>query len=183
MNEKIELNEEVTLELPMDIDALLEENGGELTPEIEAEYDRLHGDDFSKIVESKIRSIKRFEAMAGGLKKEASDMGLLAKVKTTAADQMKRALVAEMSIKGQRKVVTGPWNISLVKKPPRITLKEGTDLKNIESNLKRHIPETWELDKMEVRRSLKSRGLIPTEIGQWEVEDFDVEISERLNIR
>ena len=53
----------------------------------------------------------------------------------------------------------------------------------LEDNLLRHIPEKWELDKMEVRKSLKDRGLIPTEIGVWEVEDFDVEIAERLNIR
>lgn len=183
MNEKIKVNEQITLELPMDIDALLEENGGELTPEIEAEYDRLHGDDFSKIVESKIRTIKRFEAMAKGLRAEAEGMSILARAKTTASDQMKRALVAEMSIKGQRKVVTAPWNISLVKKPPRITLKEDVDLINIEETLKRHIPEKWELDKMAVRESLKSRNLIPTEVGVWTVEDFDVEISERLNIR
>jgi len=177
------MNDEIKLKETMDIDALLEDNGGELTPEIEAEYDRLHGDDFSKIVESRIRSIKRFEAMADGLKKEASDMAFLAQVKAKAADQMRRSLVAEMALKGQRKVITGPWTVSLAKKPARVTLKEGTDLKNIEDNLKRHIPERWELDKMAVRQSLKSRGLIPTEIGAWEVEDFDVEIGERLNIR
>jgi hypothetical protein len=177
------MNEAIKLKETMDIDALLEENGGELTPEIEAEYDRLHGDDFSKIVESRIRTIKRFEAMADGLKKEASDMAFLGQVKRNAADQMRRSLVAEMGLKGQRKVITGPWTVSLAKKPARITLKEGTDLKNIEENLKRHVPEKWELDKMAVRTSLKSRGLIPTEIGAWEVEDFDVEIGERLNIR
>lgn len=183
MNEEIKLNEQVTLELPMDIDALLEENGGELTPEIEAEYDRLHGDDFPKIVESRIRSIKRFEAMAQGLKDEATKMSAEGRTKTMAADQMRRGLVAEMGIKGQRKVITGPWTVSLAKKPPRITLKEDTDLKDIEATLKRHIPEKWELDKMAVRDSLKSRNLIPTEIGVWTVEDFDVEISERLSIR
>ncbi len=187
MNEETKLTtvneQQVTLELPMDIDALLEENGGELTPEIEAEYDRLHGDDYSKIVESKIRSIKRFEAMAEGLKGEAIKMSAEGRTKTMAAEQMRRSLVAEMGIKGQRKVITGPWTVSLAKKPPRITLKDGADLSNIEATLKRHIPEKWELDKMAVRESLKSRGLIPTEIGSWEVEDFDVEISERLNIR
>jgi len=183
MTKEIELNEQVTLELPMDIDALLEENGGELTPEIEAEYDRLHGDDFPKIVEAKVRSIKRFEAMAKGLKAEAASMSAEGQRKAGAADQMRRGLVAEMGIKGQRKVITGPWTVSLAKKPPRITLKEDTDLKDIESTLKRHVPEKWELDKMAVRESLKSRNLIPTEIGVWTVEDFDVEISERLNIR
>ena len=177
------MNEGIKLKETMDIDALLEENGGELTPEIEAEYDRLHGDDWSKVVESRIRSIKRFEAMADRLKKEATLMSAEGHRKTAAADQMRRSLVAEMALKAQRKIITGPWTVSLAKKPARITLKEGTDLKNIEDNLKRHIPEKWELDKMAVRTSLKSRGLIPTEIGAWEVEDFDVEIGERLNIR
>jgi len=121
--------------------------------------------------------------MSKGLKAEAAEITLIAKSKLAAAEQVRRTLVAEMGLKGQRKILTGPWTVSLAKTPARITLKEGTDLADIESNLKRHIPETWELDKMEVRKSLKTRGLIPTEIGAWEVEDFDVEIGERLNIR
>ena len=143
------MNEEIKLKDILDIEEMLEENGGELTPEIEAEYDRRHGDDWPKIVASRARI----------------------------------QLVTEMGLKGQRKILTGPWTVSLAKKPPRITLKDGIDLALIEENLLRHIPESWELDKMEVRKSLKSRGLIPTEIGVWEVEDFDVEITERLNIR
>jgi len=177
------MNEEMELKEPMDIDALLEENGGELTPEIEAEYDRIHGDDWPRIVESRIRSIKRFEALSDGLKKMAENFAVEGKSKKASADQMRRSLVAELSIKGQQKILTETWTVSRAKKPPRINLKEGTDLKNIEENLKRHIPEKWELDKMAVRESLKSRGLIPTEVGSWDVEDFDVEISERLNIR
>jgi len=175
--------QQVPLDLPLDIEKMLEENGGELTPEIEAEWDRIHGDDFSKIVESRIRFIKRMEAMADGLKKEATKMSGDARVKTEMATKARIQLVTEMGLKGQRKVLTGPWTVSLAKKPPRITLKDGIDLALLEDNLLRHIPESWELDKMEVRKSLKARGLIPTEIGQWEVEDFDVEIAERLNIR
>lgn len=183
MNERGGLEQEIEIDGPMDIEKILEENGGELTPEIEAEYDRIHGDNFPKIVEDRVRFIKRMEAMSDGLKAEAAAMILIAKSKRSAADQVRRTLVAEMGLKGQRKILTGPWTVSLAKTPARITLKEGTDLADIESNLKRHIPETWELDKMEVRKSLKTRGLIPTEIGAWEVEDFDVEIGERLNIR
>ncbi len=178
------MNEEIKIqEPPMDIEMLLEENGGELTPEIEAEYNRRHGDDWPKTVESRVRFIKRMEAMAEGLKTEASRMVMESKAKTDKASRARIQLVTEMGLKGQRKIITGPWTVSLAKKPPRITLKDGIDLTLLEDNLLRHIPEKWELDKMEVRKSLKSRGLIPTEIGQWEVEDFDVEIAERLNIR
>lgn len=178
-----EMNEEIKLKDILDIEEMLEENGGELTPEIEAEYDRRHGDDWPKIVESRVRFIKRMEAMGEGLKTEAAKMVLESKIKIEKASRARIQLVTEMGLKGQRKILTGPWTVSLAMKPPRITLKDGIDLALIEENLLRHIPESWELDKMEVRKSLKSRGLIPTEIGVWEVEDFDVEITERLNIR
>lgn len=177
------MNEEIKLKEEMDLDQLLEENGGELTPEIEAEYDRRHGDDWPRIVEDRCRWIKRMEAMADGLKTQAAKMVLESKEKMDKASRARIQLVTEMSLKGQQKILTAPWTVSRAKKPPRITLKEGTDLSLLEDNLLRHIPEKWELDKMEVRKSLKDRGLIPTEIGVWEVEDFDVEIAERLNIR
>lgn len=177
------MNEEIKLKNEIDIHVLLEENGGELTPEIEAEYDRQHGDDWPMIVEDRCRFIKRMEAMSEGLKNLAAKMVMESKEKAEKASRARIQLVTEMSLKGQRKILTRPWTVSLAKKPPRITLKEGIDLTLLEDNLLRHIPEKWELDKMEVRKSLKARGLIPTEIGQWEVEDFDVEISERLNIR
>lgn len=177
------MNEEIRLKDELDIDALLEDNGGELTPEIEAEYDRRHGDDWPKIVESRVRFIKRMEAMSEGLKNQAAKMVMESKEKMDKASRARIQLVTEMSLKGQQKILTAPWTVSRAKKPPRITLKNGIDIHLLEDNLLRHIPEKWELDKMEVRKSLKARGLIPTEIGQWEVEDFDIEISERLNIR
>lgn len=177
------MNEEIRLKDELDIEKMLEENGGELTPEIEAEWDRRHGDDWSKVVESRVRFIKRMEAMSEGLKGEALKMSGDARVKTEMANKARIQLVTEMRLKGQRKIITAPWTVSLAKKPPRITLKDGIDLHLLEDKMLRHIPEKWELDKMEVRKSLKARGLIPTEIGQWEVEDFDVEITERLNIR
>jgi len=177
------MNEEIKLKSELDIDQLLEENGGELTPEIEAEYDRRHGDDWPRIVEDRCRFIKRMEAMGEGLKTLAAKMVTESKEKMDKASRARIQLVTEMSLKGQQKILTAPWTVSRAKKPPRITLKEGIDLTLLEDNLLRHIPEKWELDKMEVRKSLKSRGLIPTEVGQWEVEEFDVEISERLSIR
>lgn len=177
------MSEEIKLKEELDIDQLLEENGGELTPEIEAEWDRRHGDDWPMIVEDRCRWIKRMEAMADGLKTQAAKMVLESKEKMEKASRARIQLVTEMSLKGQHKILTAPWTVSLAKKPPRITLKDGIDLTLLEDNLLRHIPEKWELDKMEVRKSLKSRGLIPTEIGQWEVEEFDVEIALRLSIR
>ena len=177
------MNEEIKLKEELDIDQLLEENGGELTPEIEALYDRLHGDDWPRIVEDRCRWIKRMEAMADGLKTQAAKMVLESKEKMEKASRARIQLVTEMTLKGQQKILTAPWTVSTAKKPPRITLKEGVDLKLLEDNLLRHIPEKWELDKMEVRKSLKSRGLIPTEVGSYDVEDFDVEIGLRLNIR
>jgi len=177
------MNEEIKLKDEMDIHELLEDNGGELTPEIEAEYDRRHPDDWHQVVESRVKFIKRMEAMSDGLKDQATRMNLESKEKMEKATRARIQLVTEMGLKGQRKILTGPWTVSLAKKPPRITLREGIDLTLLEDNLLRHIPEKWELDKMEVRKSLKSRDLIPTEIGVWEVEEFDVEIAERLNIR
>ncbi len=76
------MNEEIKLKEELDIDALLEENGGELTPEIEAEYDRIHGDDWPRIVEDRCRFIKRMEAMAEGLKNVAAGLSAEAKEKT-----------------------------------------------------------------------------------------------------
>ena len=176
------MNEEIKLKETLDIHALLEENGGELTPEIEAEYDRLHGDNWSKIVESRVWFIKRMEGMADGLKAEAGKMMDESRSKKEKAERARRSLIAEMGLKGQQTVLTEPWKVSRAKKPPSVELKVGVDLEQIESSLKRHIPEKWELDKMAVKKSLKDRGLIPTEVGSWEVEEFDVTVGERLKI-
>ena len=177
------MNEEIKLKEELDIDQLLEENVGELTPEIEAIYDQRFGDDWPRIVEDRCRWIKRMEAMADGLKTLAAGMVTEAKEKTEKASRARIQLVTEMTLKGQQKILTAPWTVSTARKPPKITLKEGVDVTLLEDNLLRHIPEKWELDKMEVRKSLKTRGLIPTEVGQWEVEEFDVEIGLRLSIR
>jgi len=160
----------------------LEESGGELTPEIEKDLEKFtegRKDKAHKI----IKFSRQMKYMAEGLKAEASRLSDSARTKLAASDRIERYLLAEMQILGEKKMHTDLYTITRARiGRPRIDLKEGVNLELLDEDLVRIIPEKIELDKTAVWNHLKAKGAIPKEVGQFDVEDFEVTVSERLSI-
>ncbi len=160
----------------------LEENGGELTPEMEAIYDKLQIDRKEKFQRT-IQYIRRLKMQAEGLKGEAGKLTEMAKKKLGAVDYSERRLLAEMQVAGDKQIITDLYTIKRAKiGRPRIELRKGRMIEGLAPHLIRVIPEKWEVDLNAVWKHLKDTEIMPKEPGQFEIEDFDITVRERISI-
>lgn len=160
----------------------LEESGGELTPEIEKDLERLTGDRKNK-AQNIIQFSRRMKYMAEAIKGEAKRLNESAKKKLAASDRVERYLLAEMQNLGEKKMHTDLYTITRARiGRPRIELREGELIEGLPPNLIRVVPEKWEVDKDAVYKHYRDGDGIPKEVGQYELGPFDFEVRERISV-
>lgn len=99
-------------DLLLQIDAELEESGGELTPEIEALLDATEGK-FDAKVESICRYRQDLRAQAKGAKEEYDRLRGLARMRQTKADSLDSYLKLMMERMGRDKVETAHFKVRI----------------------------------------------------------------------
>lgn len=168
------------------IDEMLEENEGELTPEIEERLTAaLSG--FAAQADQIVKWAREAEARAAALKEIAAKYAADSARAATRADRLTRYLLSRMQANRQKRIRTALWEISRVRiGTPRMTCPlSGGDLPQI---LRRIIPEKRELDKKRALELLiQDIEKLPEKVGKYEFEvcgvPIEVEIRERLQVR
>jgi dynactin complex subunit len=168
----------------VDIFLELEESGGELTPELEADLAK-YTENRKVKAERIILFSRRMKAQAMALKSETAGFLAMAAKKTKAADNIERYLLAEMQALNEKKIHTEMFTITRA----RIGIpKIDTDVSvgEVPRKFIRIIPEERRLDKKVVLAIMKASKGIPDEPGVYEVElegcKFSVVVSERLAV-
>lgn len=106
-----------------DIEAILEERGGELDDEIEARLDAIESD-LSTKVERVCQWRSNIVASAKAYQDEADRLSKRAKTLTRTADSLKRYLHAELERCGRQKLEAGTWRLRIHRNSqPSVRLK------------------------------------------------------------
>lgn len=166
----------------LDIFYELEESGGELTPELEAGLARFTENRKVK-AERIVQFSRRMKSQASALKTEAAELRDMAAKKSRAASNLERYLLSEMQALGEKKIHTELFTIARAKIGiPKINLLPGGLLDKLARKFIRVIPEERVLDKKAALAILKAGGKLPTEVGVYDVDPFQIEVSERLSV-
>lgn len=94
-----------------ELNALLEENCGELTPELEAALE-MNMDNFQLKAESYVKAMKNYKAEADAISEEIKRLQDKKKVCETAVSRMKTALCESMGTFGLPKIQAGLFKVS-----------------------------------------------------------------------
>jgi len=173
-----------TTEALTEIGEELDENGGDLTPEIETKLRDLNQrrEDLAEWIIT-IANEKR--AQADGLKILIKDLQAKVKSRTNHADSLERYLLAEMQMLGDKGKVLGTQLYTIKRARvgrPQIDVAENISVELLHDDFVRVVPEKRELDKNAVYDWLKETDGIPDGIGQFKVGDFNVTTRERLSV-
>lgn len=95
-----------------EIEAILEERGGELDDEIEARLDAIEAD-FERKCERLCGWRANLAASAKAYQEEADRLASRAKTLTRSADSVKRYLFAQLERSGRQKLEAGTWRLSV----------------------------------------------------------------------
>lgn len=147
----------------------LEDNGGELTPELEAELAFL-SDAFPQKVGRCALVIRNLEAAGEAAKQEADRLKDLASRRLRAAESLKRYVVAQMA-KAEMTHVNTPLAVVRVQRNSRPTIKWLHDVRDIPADLAR---VTIALDGDKALAWLNEHGSLPA--------GFDVKTNFHLRI-
>lgn len=167
---------EITDEL-REIEHQLIESFGELTPEIEARLEKLQGARKEK-VQNICRLVQNLQRTAEAAIAEASRLGELAKARKAGADRLKNYLRQEMVQLGEQRYETDLFRVSRCKNSrPSITPMDPNDP-----------PAVWtrvrvEFDGTKAYQDLKDQGILPDEVGRFELEGVIVNRGEHLRIK
>lgn len=182
MNDKEMVSLRETSDRLIDIFLQLEESGGELTPELEAGLARYTANRIVK-AERIVKFTRRMKSQAAALKTEAVELVAMAKRRARAASNLEEYLLSEMRSLGEKKLHTDSFTITRAKIGiPKVDLMPGGTMEKVPLKFIRVIPEEQQLDKKAIVAILKAAGKMPTEVGVFEVDIFQVTVSERLAI-
>lgn len=143
-------------EIASDLDAigcLLIDNGGDLTPEIEAKLEALDGE-FEHKAERIALFARELERLSEGAKREADLMAKLAKGRAAAAERLKFYLLTTLQSLGRQKVETdrcrirrqrnGQASVEIPNKAPLVLLGVATERTVVEYDVdKAALLEKW----------------------------------------
>lgn len=93
------------------INAMLEENGGELTPEMEAML-VVNAENANVKLEGYCKAVANYSAYIESLKKEAKRLTEKAKVAENTVDRLKHSMLTYLLASGQKKVNAGVFTVS-----------------------------------------------------------------------
>lgn len=141
---------EITVE-QQQLNALLEENGGELTPEIE-EALKINLDNFNAKAEGYVKAIKNYKAEEDAIAEEIKRLQEKKRVNANAQARLKEALKTAMDTFDTPKVQAGLFKVSLTK-------SEAVNI--VDESL---IPEEYkkikyDISKTDIKNAIKS-GLV-----------------------
>lgn len=134
----------------LELNALLEENGGELTPEIEERL-QIHDFDVNQKMESYCKAIKQYESDIEGLKGEIERLKARKESSEKAVQRMKDAMLTAMTTFGMDKLQAGTFKIGT---------RKSQSLEVLDENL---VPEkfknevvTIKVDKNAIKDAIKA---------------------------
>jgi len=131
-----------------ELNNLLEESYGELTPELEQALE-LNLDNFSAKAEGYVKAIKNYKAESDAIAEEIKRLQEKKKVCENAVNRMKTALSTSMDIFGMNKVQAGLFKISLTTSKAVNIIDENA----IPENYKR---VKYEVSKTDIKKAIES---------------------------
>ena len=131
-----------------ELNNLLEESYGELTPELEQALE-LNLDNFSAKAEGYVKAIKNYKAESDAIAEEIKRLQEKKKVCENAVNRMKTALSTSMDIFGMNKVRAGLFKISLTTSKAVNIIDENA----IPENYKR---VKYEVSKTDIKKAIES---------------------------
>lgn len=134
----------------LELNALLEENGGELTPEIEERL-QIHDFDVNQKMESYCKAIKQYEADIEAFKSEIERLKARKDSADKAIERMKSAMVNAMTTFGLSKVEAGTFKIGTRKSQSLEVLDESL----VPSKFKNKVI-TVKVDKNAIKDAMKA---------------------------
>ena len=134
----------------LELNALLEENGGELTPEIEERL-MIHDCDVQQKMESYCKAIKCYENDIAAFKSEIERLKARKESAEKAIERMKDAMTNAMETFGLKKLEAGTFKIGTRKSQSVEILDEDA----ISSEYKRE-KITYSVDKVAIKNAIES---------------------------
>ncbi len=156
---------EITQE-QIDLNNMLEESMGELTPELE-EALKLNRENFSMKADSYVKAIKNYKAEADAIAEEIKKLQDKKKVCENAINRMKTALCDAMQIFDMKKVQAGIFKVSL-------TTSEAVNIIDEEVIPEEYKKIKYEVSKTDIKNAIKN-GLI--------VEGAEIKENHSITIR
>ena len=168
---------EITDDL-IQIDVLLEESGGDLTPEIEARLEALQ-EAFPVKVENILKLRAELLSQAAGAVAEAKRLAALVDVKTNSAKRLLEYIERNMRKLGAKRVNTDLFRLAICKNGS-VSIRP-KDPACIPDDFKRIPPA--EFDYRKALEFLKDSGKLPADPGMVEIEGLVVERGEHLRVQ
>lgn len=156
---------EITQE-QIDLNNMLEESMGELTPELE-EALKLNRENFSMKADGYVKAIKNYKAEADAIAEEIKKLQDKKKVCENAINRMKTALCDAMQIFDMKKVQAGIFKVSL-------TTSEAVNIIDEEVIPEEYKKIKYEVSKTDIKNAIKN-GLI--------VEGAEIKENHSITIR
>lgn len=134
----------------------LEENGGELTPELDVSL-QINESELEEQVESYIKAIRNLEAEAEAFKKEAQMMKQKSDRAAKTAERLKENILTTLRVRGIDKRQFGNFTAA-VRRNERVIVQEDM-LEQLPDDFKR-VKTTIEADKTALKTALKAGATI-----------------------
>lgn len=131
-----------------ELNALLEENYRELTPEIEAAL-KINEENFAIKTEGYVYAIKNYKAEADALAEEIKRLQEKKKVCENAITRMKGALTEAMDVFNMPKIQAGLFKVSL-------TTSKAVNIINEDSVPEQYKKIKYEVSKTEIKKAIES---------------------------
>ena len=105
--------------------------------------------------------IKSLEALKDETLKESRRLADKAHAITNRIEIVKRVYMDGLKAMGKTHVDTGRGRIAIQKNPPTLIVSKLLDVKTLPDEYKKHIPESWEVNKAAVKTALKNGEHVP----------------------
>ena len=168
---------EITDDL-IQIDVLLEESGGDLTPEIEARLEALR-EEFPRKVENILKLRVEMRAQADAANDEAKRLLAIAESRGNASRRLLEYIERNMRKLGAKRVNTDLFRLAICKNGS-VSIRP-KDPACIPDDFKRIPPA--EFDYRKALEFLKDSGKLPADPGMVEIEGLVVERGEHLRVQ
>jgi hypothetical protein len=127
---------------------------------VEAALKSVEGDVQQKCFDG-IGLIKSLEALKEESVKESRRLAERAHAIANRIDAIKRVYMDGLKAMGKTHVDTGRGRMTIQKNPPALIVSKLLDVKTLPDEYKKHIPESWEVNKAAVKTALKNGENVP----------------------
>ena len=127
---------------------------------VEAALKSVEGDVQQKCFDG-IGLIKSLEALKEESVKESRRLAERAHAIANRIDAIKRVYMDGLKAMGKTHVDTGRGRMAIQKNPPALIVSKLLDVKTLPDEYKKHIPESWEVNKTAVKTALKNGEHVP----------------------